>query len=56
MRVMEDGPPQAWLTMLEKYEVWFHRFVGRAENVLTRAAALGQRWVQGISHCRTGFS
>jgi len=48
--------PQAWLTMLEKYEVWFHRFVGRAENVLARAAALGQRWVQGISHCRAGFS
>ena len=48
--------PATWLEVIDKFDVWFHGAVGRAEKVLEHAARTGRRRVQGLRPCRNVFS
>jgi hypothetical protein len=44
-----------WLELIDKFDVWFHGAVGRAEAVLEHAAHTGRQWIQGVRICRDTF-
>jgi hypothetical protein len=45
-------PGRVWQCQVLGIESRYWRAIGRAEAMMERAAALGQRWLEGIGHAR----
>jgi hypothetical protein len=44
-----------WVESVTQYPRLFRRAIGHPELMLDAAAGLGQKWLQGVSHCRKVF-
>jgi hypothetical protein len=45
--------PSSWVTMIEHFDQWFHRAIGRPARMMEEAARVGRQWLQGIGHLRS---
>ena len=48
--------PSMLFEALEKFDRWFHRAAGSDSKMAEEAARTGQRWIQGLAHCRRVFT
>jgi len=48
--------PSCWSTMIEHFEQWFHIAVGSVAQLTAMIERTGQKWIQGIRHCRDAFT
>jgi REP element-mobilizing transposase RayT len=46
---------EAWLDTISSFGRWFHRAVGRASNMASRAGRSGKHWYQGTAFSRLAF-
>ena len=55
-RLELDIDARNWVYLTQHFEHPFKHLIGAADRMRSACTALGQRWVQGISHCERLFS
>jgi hypothetical protein len=48
--------PDPWPAAVDRFDQWFHHFVGGVSKLAPILERTGRRWVHGVSRCRQVFA